>query len=308
MGRSADGPKGGAAHLARIHGTEEDKVNCPFYFKMGACRHGDSCTRQHHKPPFSQTIIIPHMWNNPLFAVQAAGGDVVAADDDDVQDGFDEFYEEIYDELKNHGKIDEIHVVENLGEHMSGNVYVKFEDEEDAEKALKNLHGRYYAGKVLAAEYSPVTDFREARCRQFDDDICKYGGFCNFLHVREPGRPLRKWLEKERGFYIIATAPPSSSGRGGGRGGGGVGQYGSNRGGYGGRDREFDDRSRDRRRSPSPRRDRDRGRDRDRRDRDRDRRRSPSPRGRDRDGGRVRERSIPAPAPAPSSGYDPSKF
>lgn len=56
------GFRGGAEHLARIHGTEEDKVNCPFYFKIGACRHGDRCSRQHHRPPFSQTVIIQHMW------------------------------------------------------------------------------------------------------------------------------------------------------------------------------------------------------------------------------------------------------
>ena len=30
-----------AEHLARIFGSEEDRVNCPFYFKMGACRNGD---------------------------------------------------------------------------------------------------------------------------------------------------------------------------------------------------------------------------------------------------------------------------
>ena len=24
-----------ASHLAKIHGTEEDKVNCPFYYKIG---------------------------------------------------------------------------------------------------------------------------------------------------------------------------------------------------------------------------------------------------------------------------------
>ena len=69
-------------------------------------------------------------------------------------------------------------------------------DEEDSEKALKALHGRYYAGKLLSCEYSPVTDFREARCRQFDDASCSRGGYCNFLHVREPSRPLRKHLEK----------------------------------------------------------------------------------------------------------------
>ena len=43
--RELGGARGGATHLARIHGTEEDKVNCPFYFKIGACRHGDRCSR-----------------------------------------------------------------------------------------------------------------------------------------------------------------------------------------------------------------------------------------------------------------------
>jgi splicing factor U2AF 35 kDa subunit len=34
-----------AERLARMYGTEEDKVNCPFYAKMGSCRHGDRCDR-----------------------------------------------------------------------------------------------------------------------------------------------------------------------------------------------------------------------------------------------------------------------
>ncbi|CAJ0649888.1 16608_t:CDS:2 [Entrophospora sp. SA101] len=29
-----------AEYLASIYGTEKDKVNCSFYFKIGACRHG----------------------------------------------------------------------------------------------------------------------------------------------------------------------------------------------------------------------------------------------------------------------------
>ncbi len=59
--------QGGAEHLARIHGTEEDKVNCSFYFKVGCCRHGDHCEKKHNKPPFSQTIMIPHMWNVVIY-------------------------------------------------------------------------------------------------------------------------------------------------------------------------------------------------------------------------------------------------
>lgn len=41
------------------------RVNCPFFFKMGACRHGDRCSRLHHRPVFSQTILLPHMYQNP---------------------------------------------------------------------------------------------------------------------------------------------------------------------------------------------------------------------------------------------------
>lgn len=41
------------------------RVNCPFYFKIGACRHGDRCTRKHNRPTFSQTILIKRMYPNP---------------------------------------------------------------------------------------------------------------------------------------------------------------------------------------------------------------------------------------------------
>ena len=50
-----------AQHLAKIFGTEEDKVNCPFYLKMGACRHGDRCSRIHNRPILSQTILLQNM-------------------------------------------------------------------------------------------------------------------------------------------------------------------------------------------------------------------------------------------------------
>ena len=39
-----------------------------------------------------------------------------------------------------------------------------------AEACLQALLGRYYDGRPLVCEYSPVTDFSEARCRQYHDD------------------------------------------------------------------------------------------------------------------------------------------
>ena len=55
-----------AEFLASIFGTEKDRVNCPFYFKIGACCHGERCSRQHNRPTFSQTILLLHMYQNPV--------------------------------------------------------------------------------------------------------------------------------------------------------------------------------------------------------------------------------------------------
>ncbi|RZS14286.1 hypothetical protein BHM03_00045958 [Ensete ventricosum] len=51
-----------AEHLASIFGTEKDRVNCPFYFKIGACRHGDRCSRLHTKPSISPTLLLSNMY------------------------------------------------------------------------------------------------------------------------------------------------------------------------------------------------------------------------------------------------------
>uniref|UniRef100_A0A2K5BY89 U2 small nuclear RNA auxiliary factor 1 like 4 n=1 Tax=Aotus nancymaae TaxID=37293 RepID=A0A2K5BY89_AOTNA len=76
-----------AEYLVSIFGTEKDKVNCSFYFKIGACRHGDRCSWLHNKPTFSQ---------------------------------------EVFRELQEkYGEIEEMNVCDNLGDHLVGNVYVK---------------------------------------------------------------------------------------------------------------------------------------------------------------------------------------
>lgn len=51
-----------------------------------------------------------------------------------------------------------------------------------------------FIGRPLYAELSPVTDFREACCRQHEIAECNRGGFCNFMHLRHPTRNLRNEL------------------------------------------------------------------------------------------------------------------
>lgn len=57
-------------------------------------------------------------------------------------------------------------------------------DEDAAARALQGLTGRFYAGRPIMIEFSPVTDFREATCRQYEENTCTRGGYCNFMHLR----------------------------------------------------------------------------------------------------------------------------
>lgn len=187
-----------AQHLARIHGTEEDKVNCPFYFKIGACRHSDRCSRLHHKPAFSPTLLVQHLYQHPdrQAELQKAVGGTVPSKEQALEE-FLCFYEDMYTEFSKFGRVEELHVVDNLGDHMIGHVYVKFENEEQASDALQVMNGRYYEGRPMQVEFSPVTDFREARCRDYDEDVCQRGGFCNFLHAKPVPGCLIRSLDEE---------------------------------------------------------------------------------------------------------------
>ncbi|PIM97467.1 U2 snRNP splicing factor, small subunit [Handroanthus impetiginosus] len=183
-----------AEHLASIFGTEKDRVNCPFYFKIGACRHGDRCSRLHTKPSISPTLLLSNMYQRPDMITPGVDAQGQPIDPKKMQEHFEDFYEDLFEELTKYGEIESLNVCDNLADHMVGNVYVQFREEEHAANALKNLTGRYYAGRPIIVDFSPVTDFREATCRQYEEDACNRGGYCNFMHLKRISRELRRQL------------------------------------------------------------------------------------------------------------------
>ena len=78
---------------------------------------------------------------------------------------------------------------------LIGNVYARFKYEEDAQTACDALNARWYAARPIYCELSPVTDFREACCRLNSGEGCVRGGFCNFIHRKEPSKDLERELE-----------------------------------------------------------------------------------------------------------------
>ena len=151
-----------------------------------------------------------------ISTAQSADGSHLVMSDMEAQEHYDEFFEEIFAELEDkYGEIEEMNVCDNLGDHLVGNVYVKFRYEEDAEKSVNELNNRWFNSRPIHAELSPVTDFREACCRQYEMGECTRGGFCNFMHLKPISRELRKHLygrsrRKRGGRYDDARKISSS--------------------------------------------------------------------------------------------------
>lgn len=148
-----------AEHLASIFGTEKDRVNCPFYFKIGACRHGDRCSRLHTKPTISPTLVLSNMYQRPDMNLnfianpsQPQPPQPQSLDPEKLQDHFDvsqlllfscslisnlilsltlsplffffdfvlfqDFYEDLFEELSKYGPIQSLNICDNLADHM----------------------------------------------------------------------------------------------------------------------------------------------------------------------------------------------
>ncbi|XP_039541207.1 splicing factor U2AF 35 kDa subunit-like isoform X2 [Pimephales promelas] len=130
-----------------------------------------------------QTIVLMNIYRNPQNSAQSADGLHCAVSDVEMQEHYDEFFEEVFTEMEEkYGEVEEMN----------------FRREEDAEKAVLDLNNRWFNGQPIHSELSPVTDFREACCRQYEMGECTRGGFCNFMHLKPISRELRRDLYGRR--------------------------------------------------------------------------------------------------------------
>jgi splicing factor U2AF 35 kDa subunit len=142
---------------------------------------------------------MPNLYQNPAYDAKNR------LNPSQLQNHFDAFYEDIWCELCKYGEVEELVVCDNNNDHLIGNVYARFKYEDAAQKACDDLNSRWYAGRPVYCELSPVTDFREACCRLNSGEGCARGGFCNFIHRKNPSDELdgeltlstKKWLRMQ---------------------------------------------------------------------------------------------------------------
>lgn len=141
-------------------------VRCQFYTKIGACRHGDKCSKAHIKPVSSKCILITHIFNSKTMGSQ-----------------FNDFYLDLFRKVATYGEVKAMVVCENENSHLNGNVYVKYTLNSLAESAVTALNQEWYDSRPVHCELSPVDVLGEAKCRAHDTKSCTRGAHCNYMHV-----------------------------------------------------------------------------------------------------------------------------
>ncbi|GMM29572.1 hypothetical protein DAMA08_023170 [Martiniozyma asiatica (nom. inval.)] len=203
--------------MSSNYDAKSNTQRCPFYEKAGACRHGSKCVRVHNKPTSSKTVVFWKLFTNPGVKDAAVENLNKEAENevkykakihvpDFVPTGYmtkeeidkyvDELYADLSVELAKYGKVKYIAICGNKNQHLTGNVYVKFATEEAAQKCYSECNTRWYDGRPLFCEFSPVVEFDRASCKDFMlSGSCERGHLCNFWHLKMPSKSL--WLRCE---------------------------------------------------------------------------------------------------------------
>lgn len=174
------------------YGTELDVKYCSFYLKTGACRFGDRCSRHHMKPPASDTILLPAMFQHISLGEDFTNDldidSCLEHEDVDTNKSFTDFFWDVFPEFQAVGHVTMFKVCCNHEPHLRGNVYVQYKEEREAMQAYAKFNGRFYASRQISCEFVKIEKWKSAICGQFHRNRCPKGKNCNFLHVfKNPG-------------------------------------------------------------------------------------------------------------------------
>lgn len=160
--------------------------NCTFYLKIGTCRHGDKCSKKHIKPTASRVLYLPNMY--PGSDIEGYLTDVIAV-------------------IGQIAPINELMLSGNTNEHLKGSLYLKFRNEADAQKVCDKISDRWYAGRPLLCELSPINELSSACCRQSVTNECDRGSNCNYVHPMDlPSDLVRRLFESQANTWISSAS------------------------------------------------------------------------------------------------------
>ncbi|XP_076170961.1 uncharacterized protein LOC143148474 [Ptiloglossa arizonensis] len=169
--------------LREVIDSQPGKELCPFFGKTGACRYGDTCSRNHRRVCLSKVILVPGFYTHFSLEKNSAEYDTDVAlefESSETRQHFREFYKDVVPELESFGRIKTLKYCCNTEVHLRGNLYVEYYTEREAARAMRKLKGRWYAGRQLNCEFANLKSWRSAVCGMTK---CPKGRACNFLHT-----------------------------------------------------------------------------------------------------------------------------
>lgn len=115
-------------------GTTESnpgRDECQFHKKTAMCRFGDKCSRNHIKSKFSQILIVANFFRSESFlrSHSLTTSEDIIQNSLEVNRDFNEFFEDICQELERFGEIRNLVVCSNSERHMIGNTIVEYQGE-----------------------------------------------------------------------------------------------------------------------------------------------------------------------------------
>ncbi|KAI5954814.1 hypothetical protein KGF57_003838 [Candida theae] len=165
-------------------------ITCEFYNKIGACRHGEKCSKKHIKPTSSKTLLLANLYQNP----KHNKNETEEFTEKQIQEQFDLFFQDIFIHISKMSQVHDLVVCENENNHLNGNVYVQFASVQDASSVNTSLNQEWFNGRPVHCDLSPVSEFSDACCRAYDMQSCERGEMCNYMHIRYPSPELRSLL------------------------------------------------------------------------------------------------------------------
>ncbi|XP_077965797.1 uncharacterized protein LOC120335822 [Styela clava] len=190
--------------LEEIKPIDDNRPICNFFLKVGVCRFGDRCSRKHPDIDISDTLLFPNMFQTFAFDMEErnrvrhdAGDIMLEYSEQDLQEEFIDFYEDIKPECDQVGKVLQLLVCSNRSKHICGNVYVQYENENIAKNCFDKMFGRFYNGKQIFCRFVSILSWSSAICGIHQRrGSCQRGGQCNFLHVFKIGE--KKFSHRNR--------------------------------------------------------------------------------------------------------------
>lgn len=186
---------------------QQQSLRCPFYDRVGACRHGSQCSRQHIKPVRSRTLVFWKLFENPQtpaeddefaqFHQRQPQGtqpqpkqiQYTTVSPEQLRQAVDTFFLDLVSHLSKYGPIREFAICCNRNAHLSGNVLVRFDTPVQAQKCLDDVNDEWFNGSPVFCDLSPVREVQDAICGEYlRSKSCSRGPHCNFIHTRLPSR------------------------------------------------------------------------------------------------------------------------